>query len=124
MVTPILHVLQMIHPLDRAEIRPDTARLARARHKKPLPPDRILLNSYLPPRGPAPAMEEVTVPRLEDIKNILHRWKLFNRGKFAADRLDDLFPRMLWMPVTTRAGGLGEEYSIVVPAGTGKEDLQ
>ena len=28
------------------------------------------------------------------------------------------------MPVTTRAGGLGEEYSVVVPVGTGKEDLQ
>ena len=28
------------------------------------------------------------------------------------------------MPVTSLAGGLGEEYSVAVPAGTGKEDLQ
>ena len=28
------------------------------------------------------------------------------------------------MPVTTRAGGLGEEYSVSVPSCIGKEDLQ
>ena len=28
------------------------------------------------------------------------------------------------MPVTTRVMGLGEEYSIVVPVGTVKEDIQ
>ena len=58
------------------------------------------------------------------IKNILHRWKPFNRGKSAADRLDDLYPRTLRMLVTARAGGLGEEYSVAVPVGIGKEDLQ
>ena len=68
-------------------------------------------------------MEEVTIPGHEDIKHILHRWKPFNRGKSTADRLDDLYPKMLRMPVIARAGGLGEKYSIVVPIGTGKEDL-
>ena len=114
----------MIHPLDRAESGPDTAKLARAGRKKLLPPDRILLNSYLPPHSPAPTMEEVTVSGPEDIKHIIHRWKPFNRGESTADRLDDLYPRTLRMPVTARAGGLGEEYSVVVLAGTGKEDLQ
>ena len=71
-VTWIPPALQMIHPLDRAESRSDMARLAIALHKKSLPSDQILLNSYLPPRGPAPAMEEVTVPEPEDIKHILH----------------------------------------------------
>ena len=113
----------MIHPSDRAESRPDTAKLVRARRKKPLQPDRILLNYYLPHCGPTPTMEEVTIPGPEDIKHILHHWKPFNRGEFAANRLDDLYPRTLQMLVTTRAGGLGEEYSVVVPAGIGKKDL-
>ena len=114
----------MIHPLDRPESHPDIAKLVRAGRKRPLPPDRILLNSYLPPRGSAPVMEEVTVLGPEDIKSIVHRWKPFNRGESAADRLDDLYPRTLRMPVTARAVGLGQEYSIAVPVGTVKEDIQ
>ena len=114
----------MIHPPDRVESRPDKSRLVRSGRKKPLPLDRILLNSYLPPRDPAPAMEELIVPRPEDIKHILHSWKPFNRGESTADRLDELYSRTLRMPVTTWANGLGEEYSVVVPVGTGKEDLQ
>ena len=62
--------------------------------------------------------------RPEDIKHIIHRWKPFNRGESAADRLDDLYLRTLRMPVASRAGGLGEEYSVVVPVGIIKEDLQ
>ena len=89
-----------------------------------MPPDRILLNPYLPPRGPAPAMEEVTVPGPDDIKLILHRWRPFNRGESAVDRLDDLYPRTLRMPVTAREAGLGEEYSAAVLVGTIKEDIQ
>ena len=38
-VTPIPLALQVIHPHDREESRPDTARLARAGRKKLLPPD-------------------------------------------------------------------------------------
>ena len=113
----------MIHPPDRVKSHLDTAKLERTGRKKPLPPDRILLNSYLPPRGPASVMKEVTVPGPEDIKHIIHHWKHFNRGESAANRLDDLYPRTLRMPVTARVGGLGEEYSVAIPAGTGKEDL-
>ena len=99
-------------------------KLVRTEHKRSLLPNRILQNSYLPPRGPAPAMEEVAVPGPEDIKHVIYRWKPFNQGEFAADRLDDLYPRMLRMPVAARADGLGKEYSINVLAGIIKEDLQ
>ena len=122
--TPISPTLQVIHPPDQSESHPDTAKLARAGRKRPLPPNQILLNSYLPPHGPAPVMEEVTVPGPEDIKSIIHRWKPFNWGESATDRLDDLYPRKLRMPVTAQAVGLGEEYSVVVPVGTVKEDIQ
>ena len=114
----------MIHPPDRSKSHPDTAKLARAGSKRPLPPDRILLNSYLSPRSLAPVMEEVTVTRLKDIKCIIHLWNPFNRGESAANRLDDLYPRTLRMPVTSRSVGSGEEYSIVVHVGTVKEDIQ
>ena len=107
----------MIHPPDQAESQPDMPKLARTGCKRPLLPDRILLNPYLPPRGLAPPMEEVAVPRLEGIKHIIHRWKPFNQGESTANCLDYLYPRMLRVPIVARAGGLGEEYSIVVPAG-------
>ena len=68
-------------------------------------------------------MEEVAVPRPDDIKSILHRWKPFNRGESAADRLDNLYPRMLRLPVKAREAGQGEEYSVAVPVGTVKEDI-
>ena len=78
--TLIPHALQVVHPLHRLERCPGTAKLALSGYKRPLPPDRILLNSYLPPRGPAPVTEEVTAPEPNDIKLILHRWMPFNRG--------------------------------------------
>ena len=78
-------------------------------------------NSYLPHRGPAPVVEEVTPPGPDEIKLILHRWKPFNRGESAADRLD---ARTLQMPITAWEAGLGEEYSVVVPVGTIKDDIQ
>ena len=68
-------------------------------------------------------MEEVAVPRPDDIKSILHRWKPFNRGESAADRLDDLYMRTLRLPVRAREARQGEEYSVVVPIGTIKEDI-
>ena len=69
LIPPTLHV---IHSPNRVERHPDIAKLAPAERKKPLPPDRILLNSYRPLRSSAPAMEEVTIPGPEDIKHILH----------------------------------------------------
>ena len=113
----------MVHPSERMESRSGAAGLALTGRKRPLPPDQILINSYLPPRGPTPAMEEVTAPGPNEIKSILHHWRPFNRGEFAADRLDDLYPRMLRLPVRAREARQGEEYSIVVPIGTVKEDI-
>ena len=77
-VTPIPPALYVIHPPDRIEIRSNMPKLTRIGRKRSLLPDRILLNSYLPPRGPAPTMEEVVVPGPEDIKHIIHRWNPFN----------------------------------------------
>ena len=95
---PIPPALQVVHPPERAESRPSVAKLTLTGRKKPLLPDRILLNSYLPPRGPALVMEEVAVPILDDIKYILHRWTPFNRGESAADHLDNLYPRHYGCP--------------------------
>ena len=92
--------------------------------KRPLLPDQILMNSYLPACGPAPSKEEVSVPGLEDVKHIVHRLKPFNRGESATYRLNSLYPMMLQMPMATWANGVGEYYSVTVPAGTNKEDLQ
>ena len=68
--TPTPPALQVIHPPDKAERQPDMPKLARPERKRSLLPDRILLNSYLPPPGPAPPMEEVAVPWPEGIKHI------------------------------------------------------
>ena len=68
-------------------------------------------------------MEEVTAPRPDNAKLILHRWRPFNRGESAADRLDDLYLRTLQIPITAWEAGLGEEYSVAVPVGTIKEDI-
>ena len=115
--------LQVVHPSEQTESRQGAAGLVLTGRKRPLPLNRILLNTYLPPRGPAPVMEEVTAPGLDNIKSILHRWRLFNRGEFGADRLDDLYPRMLRLPVRAREARQGEEYSIVIPFGTAKENI-
>ena len=95
----------MVYPPERSESRPGTTKLALTGRKRPLLLDRIPLNSYLPPHGPAPVMEEVTVPGPNNIKSILNRWKPFNRGESVADRLDDLYSRMLRMPVKAREAG-------------------
>ena len=97
--------LQVVHPSERPESHPGTARLALTGRKKSLQPDRILLISYLPPCGPAPVMEEVAVLGPDDIKSILHLWKPFNRGESATNRLDDLYLRTVRLPVRAREAG-------------------
>ena len=42
--------LQVVHPSERMESRPGATGLALTRRKRPLLPDQILINSYLPPR--------------------------------------------------------------------------
>ena len=53
--------LQVVHPSGQAIGQLDRAKYTQTDRRKPLLPDRMLVNSYLPPRGPAPPMEEVTV---------------------------------------------------------------
>ena len=65
--TPIPPTLQVIHPPDGAESQSDMPKLARPGRTRLLLPDWILLNSYLPPHGPAPPMEKVVVPGPEGI---------------------------------------------------------
>ena len=64
------------------------------------------------------------MPRPEGTQEIINRWRPFNRGESSADRLHELYPMMLWMPIVVRAGGQCEEYSISIPISTIKEDLQ
>ena len=122
--TPIPPLLQMVLPPSQSEGCSGNAKLVLSGGKRSLPPDRILLNSYLPPRGPALTMEEVIALGPDDVKLILHRWRPFNWGESAADRLDELYPRMIRMPVTSREAELGEKYFVAVLVGTIKEDIQ
>ena len=68
-------------------------------------------------------MEEVLAPGPEGAHEIINRWRPFNRGESSAYHLYELYPALLWMLVTVRAEGRGEEYAISAPASTGKEDL-
>ena len=119
-----LSVLQTIPPLVQVGSWPSRSEFTRTELKRLPLPDRIVMNSYLPARCPAPLKEEVSVPELEDVKHIVHRWKPFNRGESVADCLNSLYSVMLQMPVASRANGVGEDYSVTVPAGINKEDLQ
>ena len=120
---PALATIQVVHPHEQAAGHSDKAKFTRARHKRPLLPERMLLNSYLPPRGRTPLIEDISVPRLEGAQDIIDQWRPFNRGESSANRLHELYPMMLRMPVTVRVGGQGEVYSVSVPVGTTKEYL-
>ena len=101
--SPVPAALQVVHSPEQATSQLDKAKYTWIDRKKPLLPNHMLVNSYLPPRGPAPPMEEVTVPGLEGAQEIVDRWRPFNRGESSADHLHDLYPTMLWMLVTIRA---------------------
>ena len=103
--SPIPVDLQVIHHPEQVSSQLDKAKYTRARCRKPLLSDRMLVNSYLPPRGPTPPMEEVTVPWPEVAQEIVNRWRPFNRGESSANHLHDMYPTMLRMPVTIWVGG-------------------
>ena len=111
-VFPAPVTIQVVHPLEQAAGQSDKAKYTQAGRKRPLLPDRMLLNSYLLPRNTDPPMDEVRVPRPEGTQEIINRWSPFNRGESLADRLHELYPMMLWMPVVVRAGGGGKAKSI------------
>ena len=121
--SPVPAAIQVVHHPEQAASQSDRAKYTRAGLKRSLLPDRMLVNSYLPSCGPAPPMEEVSVPGPEGAQEIIDRWRPFNRGESPTDYLHDLYPVMLRMPVTVRAAEQGEEYTILVSAGTIKEDL-
>ena len=66
---------------------------------------------------------EVSASRVEEVKDILRRWEPFHRGASAADRLDNLYPHIYWVPVVARGMGLREDYTMTLPASTPKEDF-
>ena len=55
---PIPPALQVVHPPERPKSRPGAAKPTLMRRKKPLLPDQILLNSYLPPLPPRPGSSD------------------------------------------------------------------
>ena len=70
-LTPL--ALQMIPPPVQVGSRPGRYEFTLTKLKRPPLPHQILMNSYLPARGPTPPKEEVSVPGLEDVKQIFHR---------------------------------------------------
>ena len=64
------------------------------------------------------------MPGADEVKYIMRRWELIHRGEAVADRLNNLYPHMLRMSVAARGMGLGEDYSVSIPTGTRKEDIE
>ena len=58
------------------------------------------------------------------MKFILRRWEPFHIEEATADPLNNLYPPMYRMPVAARGMGLGEDYSVSIPVGTRKEDIE
>ena len=90
----------------------DKATFSWSGRSKSLLPDRLLLNSYIPPQGQAPPIEEVLAPGLEGAQEIINRWTLFNRGDSLTIHMEQLYPTLLRMSVAIRAGGKGGEYAV------------
>ena len=90
----------------------------------PTLPEWIITNCYAPPRRSEPPRVEVSAPGADEVKRIMRRWEPFHRGESTADRLNNLYPHMLRMPVAAWGMGLGEDYMVSISAGTRKEDIQ
>ena len=93
--SPTPAAIQVIHPPEHALGRPERPRYTRADRSRPMLPDQLLLNSYFPPRGPAPHMEEVLALGPEGAQEIIDRWRPFKRGESSAYHLHDLYPALL-----------------------------
>ena len=66
---------------------------------------------------------EISAPEVEEVKDILRRWKPFHLEASSTDRLDNLYPHIYQVPVVARGMGLREDYSVTLPASTPKEDF-
>ena len=58
------------------------------------------------------------------MKLTMHLWEPFHRGEATADRMNILYPHMLRMSVAARGMGFGEDYSVSIPTGTQKEEIE
>ena len=114
----------MIPHFDRDEGQPSRLKFIWSGLPRPTLPKQIITNCYVPPCGPEPQRVEVSFPGADEVKYIMRRWEPFHCGESAADRLNNLYLHMLWMLVAARGMGLGEDYSVSVPARTRKEDIQ
>ena len=114
--------LQVIHPSD--EGRPGRSKFMLSELPRPPLPERIITNSYAPSREPEPPKVDVTAPGADEVKFILRRWEPFHHGEAATGRMINLYPPMYQMQVIARGIGLGEDYSVSVPTGTRKEDIE
>ena len=121
---PIPSALQVIPPSNRDEGQPSRSKFMRSKLPRPTLPERIITNCYVPPLGPKPLRGEVSASGANKVKYIMRHWEPFHRGEFAANWMNNLYPHMLRMPVAARGMGLGEDYSMSVPVGTQKEDIQ
>ena len=119
---PVPSALQVIHPFD--EGRPGRSKFMRSGMPKPPLPERIITNSYAPPRGLEPPRVKVSAPGADEVKFIMRRWEAFHHGEAVANRMKNLYPHMLWMPIAAQGMGLAKDYSVSVPAGTQKEDIE
>ena len=122
-VDPVPSALQVIPPPDRAEGQPSRSKFMRSRLPRPKLSDRIITDCYAPPRGSGPPRVEVLAPEADELKDIICRLEPFHRGESAFDRLNNLYLHMLRIPVAARGMGLSEDYLVIVPAGTWKEDI-
>ena len=91
---------------------------------RPTLPERIITNCYAPPRGSESPRVEVSAPEADKVKYIMRRGEPFHRGESAVDRLNNFYLHMLRILVAARGMGIGEDYTVSVPAGTRKEDIQ
>ena len=121
---PVPSMLQVIPPSDRVEGQPSRSKFIWFGLPRPTLPERIITNHYAPLRGLEPLRVEVSAPGADEVKYIMCCWEPFHRGESVADRLNNLYPHMLQMPVAARGMGIGEDYSVSVPAGTWKEDIE
>ena len=123
-VTPTHVEVQEDIPSEQITGPSDKAKSTQAGRSRLLLPDRLLLNSYIPPQGQVPPIEEVLVLGSEGAQEIINRWRPFNRGKSPAAHMHQLYPTLRQMPVVVWAEGRGEEDAVSIPAYACKEELK
>ena len=60
-------------PLEQVASQPDKVTSTQTRRSRPFLPDWLLLNSYIPPQGHTPPMEEVSAPGPKGAHKIINR---------------------------------------------------